>query len=259
MSNLALILSVLACIGVAGAAAYLWLKPTRIFLSQSAEQLMQRSSFFRNLGTIERAQLSRVLQPILLPQKALLFAEGSEDDCAYIVIEGRVDIYRAGPKGQMKLASLGPGQIIGEIALLRGEARSASAVAGSNVYLLRIRRAAFSEVSSISPMIRRELLRSYMLRSLDNCMRQTGVMSYAGITAEKWISQGSEEARHEGQIQVPPCVHFLFLYNGELAIAGQRTSSPALLSVKPGQIVDLLSHSDITWLSGSSFVNKRAA
>ncbi|MCH8161798.1 MAG: cyclic nucleotide-binding domain-containing protein, partial [Chloroflexi bacterium] len=59
-----------------------------------------------------------------------LFHEGDPGDSLYIVIEGGVRIVVASPKGEeATVALLGPGECVGDLALLDGKPRSASAEA----------------------------------------------------------------------------------------------------------------------------------
>jgi CRP/FNR family cyclic AMP-dependent transcriptional regulator len=65
--------------------------------------------------------------------------EGSEDNAMFIIAKGSVSILKEGAnKKQKVIASLGPGQTLGEMSLLDGEPRSASARAASDLVLLTL-------------------------------------------------------------------------------------------------------------------------
>jgi diguanylate cyclase len=64
---------------------------------------------------------------IRLPAGAMLFAEGDAGSCAYLVNSGRIEIYLSRNDGEIILGSSGPGEIIGEMAILDNRPRSASA------------------------------------------------------------------------------------------------------------------------------------
>jgi CRP-like cAMP-binding protein len=64
-------------------------------------------------------------------QGQVIFQEGDPGEVMYIVIEGEVDITVHGKV----LASLGPGGILGEMALIDKDARSATALAKSDCKL----------------------------------------------------------------------------------------------------------------------------
>lgn len=59
----------------------------------------------------------------------IIFREGEESDSAYIVREGRVEIYKKTGGGTLLLAQLGEGEIFGEMGILSAAPRSAYAAA----------------------------------------------------------------------------------------------------------------------------------
>ena len=61
-----------------------------------------------------------------------LFREGESANYAYVVDEGEVEIVKASANGNIILALIPKGAIIGEMALIDGLPRSASAIAKSD-------------------------------------------------------------------------------------------------------------------------------
>lgn len=59
--------------------------------------------------------------------KDILFREGEPSDAAYYLLQGRVEILKSGPNGEITLAVLEPGATFGEMGLLDASPRSASA------------------------------------------------------------------------------------------------------------------------------------
>jgi CRP/FNR family transcriptional regulator, cyclic AMP receptor protein len=68
--------------------------------------------------------------------------EGDEGDAFFVVVDGRLDVTRNG----MTLRELGPGDFLGEIALIDGRPRSATVTASGPVKSLVIRRPEFLEL-----------------------------------------------------------------------------------------------------------------
>lgn len=66
----------------------------------------------------------------------IVFLAGSLGRCMYVIVEGEVEIRSPESEGAVLLTTLGPGQLFGEIALVDGGVRSASAVAGAAPTLL---------------------------------------------------------------------------------------------------------------------------
>ena len=76
---------------------------------------------------------------------AAIFREGEPGNEMYIIESGTVDIVRQA-RGAEPLATLEAGDCFGEMALLEEQPRFASAIAKTDVRLLRIERAVFSDV-----------------------------------------------------------------------------------------------------------------
>ncbi len=76
------------------------------------------------LGELESLLTLRQARP-----GTILIREGALGDRFMLVIEGRVEIVRDSDGGSRRLAVAGPGSVLGELALLRGEPRLASVLA----------------------------------------------------------------------------------------------------------------------------------
>ncbi|MEO0391976.1 MAG: cyclic nucleotide-binding domain-containing protein [Pseudomonadota bacterium] len=57
----------------------------------------------------------------------VLFTEGDPGDCMYVVRSGRVEIFQDRPQGRIVIGTIGRGELFGEMALVDGEPRMASA------------------------------------------------------------------------------------------------------------------------------------
>jgi CRP-like cAMP-binding protein len=74
------------------------------------------------------------LEEISLAEDEALFRENDIGDSMYIVVSGAVRV----EKGERVLATLGPGECVGEMAVLDAEPRSATVVAAQDCLLLMI-------------------------------------------------------------------------------------------------------------------------
>lgn len=82
---------------------------------------------------------------LTVPSGQIVFREGDDGTEMYIIESGAIDILRAARGGE-PLATLGPGDFFGEMAILEDQPRFATAVARAPTKLLRIDRAAFPGV-----------------------------------------------------------------------------------------------------------------
>jgi len=101
---------------------------------QAGEQLIDGIPLFAG---IERAALDgflRIFQPVSFAAGTPLMRQGQPADGAYIIESGDADVTTALPGGgTAAVAKLGPGSVLGEMALLESGVRSATVIALSQV------------------------------------------------------------------------------------------------------------------------------
>ena len=83
-----------------------------------------------------------------------IFRQGDPGDKFYIIQSGKVRVYRKDRGGlETQLSALGPGESFGEMALLTGEARSASVEALEETHLMALSKDQFERILKDSPDI----------------------------------------------------------------------------------------------------------
>src|SRR5450756_551199 len=87
-----------------------------------------------------------------------IFHQGDPGDSLYIIESGAVKIVLPSPEGEDEaiIATLGPGDFFGELALLDGAERSATAIAHEATTALVLRRDAFGQLIDTVPALRHE-------------------------------------------------------------------------------------------------------
>ena len=93
--------------------------------------------------------------PVTVEPGGVIFAAGDAGHAMYVVRTGSVDL----KIGDTLLESVGPGGILGELALVDPAPRSASAVAGPDCTLVRIDQAAFDDLVRRVPGLALEVMR----------------------------------------------------------------------------------------------------
>jgi CRP-like cAMP-binding protein len=74
----------------------------------------------------------------------IIFREGSKAESCYVITHGKVQILKKTSRGEkIPLATVRPGEFLGEMAMLSGERRSASAVALTRVEAIAIEHTEF--------------------------------------------------------------------------------------------------------------------
>ena len=109
-----------------------------------------------DLGSVlEACNLSESQDTVTYVAGSVIFREGDRGDCAYIIESGEVRIVRDGEPEPYELARLGPGDLLGEMAPVDDQRRSASAVAAAETRLTPIPRQSIEAlVDEADPMLR---------------------------------------------------------------------------------------------------------
>ncbi|MFK0686106.1 cyclic nucleotide-binding domain-containing protein [Ochrobactrum sp. BD67] len=75
-----------------------------------------------------------------------LFREGQSADCGYIVVSGNITLFHDSEEGRIAIRSVGPGAMIGEMALIAQTSRLTGALAEEETEVVRISRAIFRRI-----------------------------------------------------------------------------------------------------------------
>ena len=81
-----------------------------------------------------------------LPPDRKLYREDDEADSAYVVLGGRIVLYREHRRRAGRCRTVGPGAMLGELALIADTSRLTSAVAAGEAEVLRLSRSMFRRI-----------------------------------------------------------------------------------------------------------------
>jgi|SRR5215469_16271727 len=112
--------------------------------------LVSKVPFFHDIGASTIADVARLLRPREYPAGAAIVRRGELGDCMYFIASGEVEIRLSSDPVQ-----LGAGQFFGEIALLTGGPRTATAVATRPSTLLLLDVADFRDLIGRQPDLAR--------------------------------------------------------------------------------------------------------
>lgn len=168
---------------------------------ETSAELLKSVTLFADLEEEELERFSHVAVPRSFPAGARVFHEGDSSDACYIVREGSFRVTREHTDGRaITLATLGPGEIFGELAMLDGDQRSASAEALTDGELLALPARDVRSLLARHPEIALKLVAGLVRRlraanvRLSRQSFQTVPSRVAGI-----LSQLSSEAQDNGE------------------------------------------------------------
>ncbi len=158
------------------------------------------SPLLMQLASMDRELLAHLLVEQWCKPGELIFKEGDSGDAMYLIWSGKVAIVKGSFQAPTILGYRGPGEVIGEMALLEGQPRSASAIALEKVRLLCISRASFQELLKNAPAIGLGLMAvlSARLREAD-AVRAT--VTVAGRKLVRQVTELETEKQHLLELQ----------------------------------------------------------
>lgn len=122
-------------------------------------QMLRRVPLFSGIDAGKLKLLAFASDRVNYRDGEVLFRQGDDGDAAYVILSGVVDVYKEGPSGADKIASVGSSSVVGEIAILCGTPRNATVKAATAVEVLRIRKDCFLRVLSTCPQSMAETMR----------------------------------------------------------------------------------------------------
>src|SRR6266568_1701318 len=145
-----------------------------------SDSLLQGVYLFADLDVDERNQLARIAEPMSLRGGVAVFRSGDTATALYLIKDGSVRITNVSPSGaNIDVAMLASGSHFGEMALVDGAKRSASAETLEPTNMFRFDYDKVKGLLDRSPATASKFYRS-LARFLSNRLRQTTTdMGYA--------------------------------------------------------------------------------
>ena len=133
-----------------------------------ATEIMASNAHFRSLTPVERSQLIGESSEEAYEADRVIMHQGEQANSVYIVLSGRVRVVRISDDtaGETFLAELGPGEIFGELGVLRNKPRSATVLATERTRCQKMSTSDFLRFAASSTKISLALLRIVADRSI---------------------------------------------------------------------------------------------
>ena len=154
---------------------------------------------------IDKSTYSRNVQS--LGNHEIIFREGEPGRHMYVILDGNVEIRkRTGEKTTRTMITLKKGDIFGEMAVVEGKGRSATAIAASDCRLLRLDEEAFYDLVEKNPDFAVKMIKtlSSRLRSADTLIEEV-----MGSDTDKQVFLGiAEYLKSKGELPQGEIVTF---------------------------------------------------
>jgi hypothetical protein len=151
----------------------------------------------------------------------------------FVIARGAVHVLTLDDGREVVVDVLGGGDIIGEMSLLAGTARTASIRAATSVTLGRIERDAFEHLMQTQPALREKIWEAFGRRTFDNFVRAQPRFAHLDHDDRAgWFGSGEHRVLAPGEAQsLEPSHDFVFLLTGSVQSGGRSYAAPALIEV----------------------------
>jgi CRP/FNR family transcriptional regulator len=161
-------------------------------MSEISPDLLKAFSFFAPFSVVQRTHIAASTTRVHLEANTPIFHAGEHSDKMYLIMEGRVRLTRSDEQGgEISLGVLETGQAFGELAMLSGEARMASATTLSPCEFLIVDRSLMAQAIMVGTP--EDVLK--MLASLSEQIRATNEREFQDLLAKR-----TQELQHEIQM-----------------------------------------------------------
>ncbi len=138
---------------------------------------------FRDLSERDRAELDRMTTITSVPKGRVFYQPEDVSEVLFLIKEGRVQLYRISPEGKkLVIATLGPGTIFGEMALLGQQMHNAFAEALDDCLIVVMSRADLERLILSKPSVGLRML-EITGRRLSDAEARLQDMAFKGIPA----------------------------------------------------------------------------
>jgi CRP/FNR family cyclic AMP-dependent transcriptional regulator len=167
-----------------------------------------RLELFRGLSSAELTRVNELLGKTKFPTGAMILTASQPGEIAYVVLDGTLKVSVLQSNGrELTLALLGPGEIVGELALADRAARSADVVALEPATLVWIDRNTFGQLRREIPLITENLLKllARRLRLANAQLQAVATLDVHGRVARQLLSlaEALGEEQPDGSVRIP--------------------------------------------------------
>jgi signal transduction histidine kinase len=220
-------------------------------------EVLRGLPYFADLPQALLDQVCRESERIEVEAETTIIEEDSFSEDMFVIVDGELRVTKQGTDREVVLATLGPGEVVGEIALLDNAPRTASVTAISKSSLIRIPANAFEDLIQDSRVVRR-MFRTVTsrLRGIEDTLRHEERMAALGRMAAQLMHELNNPAAAVGRSMARAEEVYVDLGEATILLSGigELLNRPIPVPAKPASM-DPLSRSGLedgvaTWLEG---------
>jgi signal transduction histidine kinase len=210
-------------------------------------EVLRGLPYFADLPQTLLDQVCRNSEKIKVEVGTTIIEEDSLSEDMFVIVDGELTVTKQGTDREVTLASLGPGEVVGEIALLDNAPRTASVTAATPATLIRIPANAFEDLIQDSRVVRR-MFRTVTsrLRGIEDTLRHEERMAALGRMAAQLMHELNNPAAAVGRSMARAEEVYVDLGEATIDLAGIADLTDGAIPVpdKP-ETIDPLSRSEL--------------
>ncbi len=160
--------------------------------------IISATPIFNGLSNVQLNEIRNIAVDRFYKKNKPIFMEGDERNGFYIVVEGKVKIFKVSPEGKEQILHIyGPGHPFGEVPVFSGQNFPANALALSKSHLLFFPRGAFVDLITTHPSLAMNMLAvlSMRLREFTIQIENLSLKEVPGRLASYLIYLASEQSQ----------------------------------------------------------------
>jgi CRP-like cAMP-binding protein len=207
--------------------------------SRDPETFLRRLPIFASITDDDWPEVRKLLQRQELSPSTVLFREGDKGSSLYIVAAGQVRIFKLAQGAPEVLAEVTPGRMIGEMALLSGQPRTATATATMQTVVYKLERSGIDGIRDRASSVMNALWTAYSWNVLSNHLA-SGLQWSCKVpeaALRAWFSrQMVSRLGMDERAQCPEGAGMLLVVTGRVKVDGEDFAAPSLVAVRSGSV-----------------------
>ena len=182
---------------------------------------LRKLPYFDKLDDSVVEAVGAMSETLSVPAGTVLIEEGSTADQMYVILDGHLEVTKQNQGREVVLATLGPGNVVGEMALLDGAPRSATVRAAQDASLISVPQEAMEDLLSDPGLVRRMIQTvTSRLRDIEDTLRHEERMSALGRMAAQLMHELNNPAAAVGRSSQALAEVYQKLGEATMAVAG---------------------------------------
>lgn len=177
--------------------------------------------------------LAEITEEVVFQKGEDLLVEGEAGNNMMVIARGAVHVLERVGEEEVRIDVLGGGDIVGEISVLTGAARTATARAATTVTVGKIERDDFARLMASQPRFEEGVWREVCRRRFDNALRNHS--SYAGLDHDArmlWFDRAEVRSIRKGaSAPCPEGMQHVFVAVGRVRIGDRTVDAPAIAPI----------------------------